>query len=148
MEQTRRDERPHGLGWGFQGPLIGFINTVWFWSQPTGLPSLRTQMASKRPEVAACCLPPLRSPAEVGQGVLESMGTIIRGKFQASGDSLHPSLLRPRCGGGTQASVSHGQPQGLGLCCPQPQLRTCPLGVLIPGPREAPVHPHWLQVSC
>lgn len=148
MEQTRRDERPHGLGWGFQGPLIGFINTVWFWSQPTGLPSLRTQMASKRPEVAACCLPPLRSPAEVGQGVLESTGTIIRGKSQASGDSLHPSLLRPRCGGGTQASVSHGQPQGLGLCCPQPQLWTCPLSVLIPGPREAPVHPHWLQVSC
>lgn len=129
-------------------PFICFTNTVLYWSQPTRLLSLRTRKASNRPEVATPPLPPLRSTAKVGQSLLEGMGVITEASSRLL-VSVRVQLSSVQDGaGGTQASVPHGQPQGLGPCCPQPQLSACPLGLLIPGPRAAPVHPHRLQVSC
>ena len=149
MERTRGKQEALGPCPGLlRVPFICCTNTVLYWSQPTRLLRFRTQMSSNRPEVATPPLPPLRSTAKVGQSLLEGM-RVIKKESSRLLVSVRVHLSRVQDGaGGTWASVPHGQPQGLGPCCPQPQLWACSLGLLIPGPRAASVHPHRLQVSC
>ena len=126
-------------------PCIYFTDTVLSWRQPMGLLSLRTEMAS----IAQKLLFPPFLPSETQPRLVRVYWNHNKRKIPDVWHRLGSICPLSKMEWVTLGqSVPHGQPQGLGPCCPQPQLWACPLGVLIPGPRVASVHPHWLEVSC